>query len=66
MKHIADNAEEGTTMSELQQVLPAMSRYAIQWMLRDLRKEGKIRVKGRTKAARWYPTSMKKHGHDRS
>ena len=57
LKHIKDNAEEGTTLTELQQVLPSSSKGAIQWMLRELKKEGKVRLVGRTKGARWYPVS---------
>ena len=55
VKHIQDYAKEGTTLDELQQVLPSLSRDAIQWMLRQLKSEGRIRVSGRTKAARWFP-----------
>ena len=57
LKHTKDNAEEGTTLTELQQVLPSSSKGAIQWMLRELKKEGKVRLVGRTKGARWYPVS---------
>jgi len=55
LKHIEDNIAEGSTLAELQQVLPSQSKGTVQWMLRELKKEGKVRLKGRTKAARWYP-----------
>ena len=55
VNHIQDYAKEGTTLDELQQVLPSLSRDALQWMLRQLKSEGRIRVSGRTKAARWFP-----------
>ena len=64
LKHIKDNTEEGATFAELQQVLPSLSKGTVQWMLRELKKENKIRLEGRTKAARWYPVSPLKLGND--
>jgi len=55
LKHITDNTKAGTTLAELQQVLPALNRRAVQGMLQQLRDEGLIRLEGKTKAARWYP-----------
>lgn len=54
-KHISDNAEEGSQMQELMQVLPALSRTQVQVLLRELREEGHVHVVGRTKAGRWFP-----------
>ena len=56
LKHITDNAKEGATLAELRQVLPSLSRASVQWMLRQLKNEGLIRVEGMTKGARWYPS----------
>jgi len=36
--------------------LPALSRRSIQGLLKNLRSEGKIRLEGKTRAAKWYPT----------
>ena len=53
-KHIEDNGKSGCVLEELSQVLPAVSRSYIQGLLRDLRKEGHIRMEGSTRGARWY------------
>ena len=55
LKHIQDNAAEGSRMRDLRQVLPNHSRGQIQVLLRELRQEGRVVVRGRTKAALWYP-----------
>jgi len=60
LKHIRDSAEEGTTLAELQQVLPALGRRSVQGLLQELRDEGRIRLEGRTKGARWYPNPSKR------
>ena len=57
LKHIVDSGERGCPFSELSQVLPSLPRHAIQSLLADLKREGKIRVEGRTRGARWYPES---------
>lgn len=56
LKHITDNAKEGSTLAELKQVLPSETHSTVQWLLRQLKGEGRIQLEGRTKAARWYPT----------
>ena len=60
LKHIRDSAKEGTTLAELQQVLPALGRRSVQGLLQELRDEGRIRLEGRTKGARWYPNPSKR------
>jgi ATP-dependent DNA helicase RecG len=55
VKHIKENAGRGARLEEFQQVLPSLSRYQIQTLLRELKKDKEIIVKGRTRAARWYP-----------
>lgn len=55
LKHITDNATEGSTLTELKQVLPSETHSSVQWLLRQMKDEGRIRLEGRTKAARWYP-----------
>jgi len=54
LKHIRDNAKNGSPLRELLDVLPALSPYQIQRLLRELRDEGKARSVGTTKAARWF------------
>lgn len=55
LKHIRDNRKAGCQLSELNQVLPALSRAEIQSLLREMQAAGEIHHVGRTKAARWYP-----------
>ncbi len=55
LKHIQDNEEEGSRLPELMQVLPSLSRHQVQFLMRELRAEGRIHRVGRTKGARWYP-----------
>jgi ATP-dependent DNA helicase RecG len=54
LKHIEGAYPEGCAMAELQQVLPALGRRAIQVLLDDLRSEGRVRVEGKTRGARWF------------
>jgi ATP-dependent DNA helicase RecG len=61
LKHIQDSASTGATFSELQEVLPGLSRYQVQTLLRELKRKGQIRVEGTTKGARWFPTILKRN-----
>lgn len=54
VKHIRENDSEGSPMSDLQQVLPALSRDQIKRLLIQLRAEGRIRAKGVTRGALWH------------
>jgi len=53
-QHLQDAFPDGCAMAELQQVLPALGRRAIQVLLDELRGEGRIRVEGKTRGARWF------------
>lgn len=55
LKHLADNAQEGSPMADLQQVLPALSRRQVQRLLEELRRNGLASVVGTTRSARWHP-----------
>lgn len=57
LKHIKDNARDGSRLQELLQVLPALSRDQVQKLLRKLMEEDRITVVGTTRAARWYPAT---------
>ena len=50
------NASEGEhyEFKELQQVLPGHSWSQIQVLLRELRKENRVFVKGKTSTAKWF------------
>lgn len=57
LKHITDNKRTGSQLKELKDVLPALSHNQVQKLLADLKRERKITVVGRTRAARWFPAS---------
>lgn len=44
-----------STLAELQEVLPALSRDQVRTLLRELRRQGRVELRGTTKAARWFP-----------
>jgi ATP-dependent DNA helicase RecG len=58
LSHIVENGNKGTRLAELLEVLPALSRGAVQTLLRDLKNEGRLQVTGRTKGGVWYPGSL--------
>ena len=53
LKHIAWSDPVGAQLKELMQVLPSQGRAAIQVLLRELRREGRVHSVGVTKGARW-------------
>ena len=61
LKHIQDSGAAGATFAELQEVLPGLSRDQVQTLLRQLKREGRIRVEGATKGARWFPATLKRN-----
>jgi len=58
LKHIKDNSEQGSPLKELMQVLPSLSKDQVQTLIRELKAEGKIFNKGKTRAALWYPETI--------
>ncbi len=54
LKHIEENNKNGSCLKELMQVLPAMSKGQVQRLLRDLKADGKVEVRGTTRAAAWH------------
>ncbi|OGA29365.1 MAG: transcriptional regulator [Betaproteobacteria bacterium RIFCSPLOWO2_02_FULL_65_24] len=54
MKHLVGSAESGSPMAELLQVLPALSRAHVKRLLRELADEGRARMSGVTRSARWF------------
>ena len=58
LKHIRENAREGSRLYELMQVLPTCSRNQVQSLLRQLMTEGVVYKEGRTKGALWHPTRI--------
>jgi ATP-dependent DNA helicase RecG len=55
LKHIRENADVGSRLDELLQVLPSLSRDQVQSLVRQLKKEGRVRVEGVTRSGRWFP-----------
>lgn len=55
LKHIWKQKEVGAPLSELQQVLPALSRGGIQNLLQEMARNGKIYHTGNTRGAKWFP-----------
>jgi ATP-dependent DNA helicase RecG len=55
LKHIRDNAADGSRIQDMLQVLPNHSRDQVHNLLRKLKKEGLVHTVGKTKASRWYP-----------
>jgi hypothetical protein len=56
-RHLRDQANAGCPMAELQQVLPGQSRAQIKRLLDELQREGRARLDGTRRWARWYPGS---------
>lgn len=55
LTHLRGNPENGAPLSELCQVLPAQSTSSVQRLLRELRSEGLVVLRGSRKTARWIP-----------
>lgn len=55
LKSLKEHRSLGSTVGELLERFPPLSRDQMKAFLKDLRAEGKARSVGRTKAGRWYP-----------
>ncbi|MEK6700313.1 MAG: ATP-binding protein [Nitrospirota bacterium] len=60
-KHLMKRAAEGAPLSELEQVLPALSARNVQRLLTELRDEGRVFLKGKRRWARWIIVKSKAH-----
>ena len=54
LKHLYDSRGQGCPLSELQQVLPALSDRQVQRLLRELLSDGKVELRGLRRWARWF------------
>ena len=61
LRHLEDSAGSGTTLGDLQQVLPGLSRDQVRTLLRELKRDSLVEVRGTTKAARWFPGGRKRN-----
>jgi ATP-dependent DNA helicase RecG len=66
LERIEKNRATGTTLKELLEVLPALTRDQVKTLLKQLRGEGKVTVDGGSKNARWYPASRSGFGSENS
>jgi ATP-dependent DNA helicase RecG len=55
VKHIRENAQTGSPVSELHQVVPSLSSSNLKRLLMELRSEGRINLQGKRRWARWFP-----------
>lgn len=55
LRHLRDAAADGSPMAELQQVLPALSREQLKSLMDELRREGRAKLTGSRRWARWFP-----------
>lgn len=65
LRHIEDSATVGAALAELQQVLPNLGRSQLRGLLRELRQERRIEVRGQRRWARWFAAALDKEGNGR-
>lgn len=53
IRHIKDCGDQGAPLAEFVQVLPGLSRRQIQNLLKELRDEGRVRIRGSKRGSRW-------------
>jgi ATP-dependent DNA helicase RecG len=54
VKHVERSGAVGVPFDELARVLPAEPKERLKVLLRELKRAGRVRVVGRTRAARWF------------
>lgn len=59
LKHIQANAAEGSPLKDLLDVLPGLSRFQVQTLVKELKEAGEIQVSGATRAGKWFPAPPK-------
>jgi len=58
-KHICENQEQGSPLSDLVQVVPSLSERRVKYLLKRLKDERKIFPKRARRWARWFPLKTK-------
>lgn len=54
VQHVSQNDAEGCPLADLKQVLPSLTGPQVQGLLQELRAEGRVRVRGIRRWARWH------------
>lgn len=54
VKHLTKQEYQGAPLAELRQVLPALPESMVQDLLQELRAEGKLKLRGQRRWARWF------------
>lgn len=54
LRHLLEVQALGSAIGELNQVLPADSRHEVRKLLQELQREGKVRLRGARRGARWF------------
>ncbi|GIX27874.1 MAG: ATP-dependent DNA helicase RecG [Burkholderiales bacterium] len=65
LQHLQNAFPKGCAMAEIEQVVPNLSRAMIKRLLDELRREGKARLEGTRRWARWFaaePSTSRRHG----
>lgn len=55
LKHIRENANDGSPLADLVQVLPQLGQRKVQQLLAEMRREGEVHPRGLRRWARWHP-----------
>jgi len=58
-QHLRQQADSGAPLSELRQVLPALSETAVQRLLKELQDQGRVELTGLRRWARWFIVAEK-------
>ena len=58
-KHLLGQGDSGSPLAELRQVLPSESEQGVQRLLEELRREGRVHVRGQRRWARWVIAAAK-------
>lgn len=61
VRHIELQRKEGSTLSEIAQVLPQLTLPQVRTLLQELKREQRVHPIGTTRAARWFPGSHPKN-----
>jgi ATP-dependent DNA helicase RecG len=54
LKHIRENDVEGSPLRDLCEVLPSLARPQVQALLQELKDEGRVKMAGSRRWARWH------------